>query len=214
MKLNGYEIVSELTKWKDMIRRNKLSKDSLEKLRKSKVAVPIRRYIKGVKQGTDNIMKKNRATFVDHPGVDSVHPQSDKYITTHMSDPLFGRIHRVAGLKGKERRDSFIGDRHEADEIDIERKFETNPMRMNRNTLSVHSSPRVLKRERNILKHAATMYRNKKGDYLGSTLAKDRIASGEYDVLNKLKPKQIRKIEKDSSDWANDEVIASDYIKK
>ena len=210
MILDEYLDYLHESKWKRLLASGKLAKKDLMKIKKAGLPKSQRKWTAGVDKGTENILKKKgiRSTNRYHnqmaknkgvkPGTrlkGSTGVLSSHAITNPGKKPS---IHTPSGIRKKRQTFRAITKRHEADELTRKtrmatRKGKKNPLEPSlKGTSTAHSSPEVLRRERELTRTSHKLYGKKGGSAILPHIRKK--ITGEYkDIPSK---KVIKKMEK------------------
>lgn len=205
------DYLSEETRWKKEVSKG-LSDKSIEKIKDSKIAKTEKNYVKGLKKGTKQIMKKNNASVILTKAA-GIHgpltvPQPTELGSTvvqHLGNSkLYRLMLRLKKLNLSPREWAKVRpliDRHEADEVvaaakqfqDKHTKAGISPSNISfthkGKLVGSHMSPDVLTKEKKIMDFQRKVYPSSGLDKLN----KFRNSTGEYGVASKSK-KELAKI--------------------
>jgi hypothetical protein len=193
--------LDEATKWKE--KAPGLSDDAIEKMRAGGVIKSKKKYMKGVRKGTNQIVKKQGVTVTYNKIAGFSGPLTvQNMILQHKGNSkIFRLILRLKKLNLSPREWAQLKpliDRHEANEVVAiakqlkDKGVMPSPVQFTKNNkvVGVHASPSVLKKEKKMMDFQKKIYPGSGFEKFN----KFRNSTGEYGLASKS-PKELKKIE-------------------
>lgn len=200
--------LNEATKWKEKVVSGELSPQSIRKLKKAGIVKPEREYYKGFVKGTKELLRKTGASikYSERAPGPATLPSLKKpggsptiYIPKR-SNVLFKTIMKKSLKLPEKHIPSFlrISKRHEADEAALLKKLQKRygssyypfvNIISKKGMITGHFGPEILKKEKPYATLLSKLYK----DPGARVLLKGRARMGEYETLEKIKKRQLRK---------------------